>query len=101
MKSKAELPLLTDDLMTQDSPVLSTSVLFNWLVNFWTQPLETTTVESLSEAVATEEVMTKRLAATEERRGSGEPPGGTRKPWEAISRHSVGLPVALPAALDC
>ena len=87
--------------MTEDSPVLSTSALFNWLVNFWTQPLETTTVESLSEAVATEEATTKRLAATEERRGSGEPQGGTRKPLEAISRHSVDLPVALPAALDC
>ena len=98
MKSKAELPLLTDDLMTQDSPVLSTSVLFNWLVNFWTQPLETTTVESLSEAVATEEATTKRLAATEGRRGSGEPPGGIQKPWEAISRRSVDPPAAPPAA---
>ena len=67
-------------------------------MNFWTQPLETTTVESLSVAVAAEEATKKRLAATEGRRGSGEPPGGIQKPWEAISRHSVDPLAELPAA---
>ena len=82
--------------MNQDSPVLSTSVLFSWLVNFWTQPMM---VESLSEAVAAEEATKKRLAATEGRRWSGEPLGEIRKPWEAISRRSVDPPLAeLPAA---
>ena len=52
----------------------------------------------MSVAVAAEEATKKRLAATEGRRGSGEPPGGIQKPWEAISRHSVDLPPAAPPA---
>ena len=92
------MTLLTHDW---DSSVLSTSALFNWLANFWTQPLETMMVASWLAAVAEEEATKKRLAATEGRRGSGEPLGEIRKPWEAISLHSVDPQAMLPAALGC